>query len=95
MFTLINYIETPVIELYMGAGYDNYVVITNIITSVSAIGGGLLCDLKGRKIAAILGFVFLGGGLCNTECLYRSVRPRSNVPGFSCFLTASLGEFYM
>jgi MFS family permease len=62
MFMLINFIEMPVVELCMGSEFDNYLIITNVFTSITAIGAGFLCDLKGRKIAGIVGFVFLGVG---------------------------------
>jgi MFS family permease len=66
MFTLINYIETPVLEIGMNTFgsdlYNNYVVITTIISSIAAIPAGILCDLKGRKITGIAGFIFLGLG---------------------------------
>jgi MFS family permease len=66
MFTLINYIETPVLEIGMKTIepdlYNNYVLITTIITSIAAIPAGILCDLKGRKITGIAGFIFLGLG---------------------------------
>jgi MFS family permease len=35
---------------------------TTLIASVSALLGGALCDLKGRKVTGILGFVLLGMG---------------------------------
>jgi MFS family permease len=66
LFALINYIENPVLEIGMGKIgpdlYNNYVVITNVISSIAAIPAGILCDLKGRKITGIAGFVFLGLG---------------------------------
>ncbi len=66
LFALINYIENPVLELGMSKIgpdlYNNYVVITNVISSIAAIPAGILCDLKGRKITGIAGFVFLGLG---------------------------------
>ena len=78
MFTIINYIETPVIELYMGAEYENYVLITNVVSSLSALVGGFLCDLKGRKIAGILGFVFLGVGYAMLSVFTDFARTRIN-----------------
>lgn len=63
MFTLINFVQTPIVELYMGPEvYSNYVLATIIISSFSAIGAGFLCDFKGRKIAGISGFILLGVG---------------------------------
>lgn len=61
-FVLINYIQTPIVELFMEDKYNEFVLITSVISSFAAIGGGILCDLKGRKTAGIIGFVFLGIG---------------------------------
>jgi MFS family permease len=66
MFTLINYIETPVLEIGMSSigpdFYTTYNIVNIIIISITAIPAGILCDLKGRKITGIAGFVFLGLG---------------------------------
>ena len=62
MFTLINYIETPVLEISMGSFYTTYTIVGLMIISIAAIPAGILCDLKGRKITGILGFIFLGLG---------------------------------
>jgi MFS family permease len=66
MFTLINYVETPVLEIGMGSigsdFYTTYSVVSMVISSITAIPAGILCDLKGRKIAGIAGFIFLGLG---------------------------------
>ena len=63
MFALINYIEVPVLQVKMGPDvYNNYNVVSNVISSIVAIPAGFLCDLKGRKITAIAGFIFLGLG---------------------------------
>ena len=63
MFTLINFIQTPIVENHMGQDiYNNYVLVTFIISSFSAIGAGFLCDFKGRKVTGIMGFVLLGVG---------------------------------
>jgi MFS family permease len=63
MFTLINFIETPIIEFHMGPQmYNISVLVTFVISSFSAIAGGILCDIKGRKTTGILGFVLLGIG---------------------------------
>ncbi len=63
MFTLINFIQTPIVEYHMGPDiYSNYVLITFIINCFSAIGAGFLCDFKGRKVTGIIGFVLLGVG---------------------------------
>jgi len=63
MFTLINFVQTPIVERYMGpAFYSNYLVVALIITSFTAIVAGFLCDYKGRKITGIVGFILLGLG---------------------------------
>lgn len=66
MFTLINYIETPILEIGMNSIrpdlYNTYFLVNNIISSIAAILAGFLCDLKGRKITGIVGFIFLGLG---------------------------------
>jgi len=66
MFTLINYIETPILEIGMNSIrpdlYNTYFIVNNIISSIAAILAGFLCDLKGRKITGIVGFIFLGLG---------------------------------
>jgi MFS family permease len=66
MFTIINYIETPVLEIGMrNIGPDFYTafnIVNIVIISITAIPAGILCDLKGRKITGIAGFVFLGLG---------------------------------
>jgi MFS family permease len=61
MFALINFIQIPIVEYHMGQDiYDNYVLVTFVLTSFSAIGAGFLCDFKGRKVTGIVGFVLLG-----------------------------------
>ena len=63
MLTLINFIEIPVVENSMGQiTYGNYIIVNSVVSSIAAIPGGILCDLKGRKITGILGFIFLGLG---------------------------------
>jgi MFS family permease len=63
MLTLINFIEIPVVEQSMGPTiYGNYIIVNSVVSSIAAIPGGILCDLKGRKITGILGFIFLGLG---------------------------------
>ena len=63
MFTLINFIQMPIVVYHMGQDiYDNCVLVALVITSFSAIGAGFLCDFKGRKVTGIVGFVLLGVG---------------------------------
>jgi len=61
MCALINFIEIPITMRQMGTQvYNTSILVTFVISSFSGIGGGILCDLKGRKATGILGFVLLG-----------------------------------
>ena len=61
LFCLINFIESPLIEQFLGVElFNTYLMIGIIISSISAFLGGIVCDLKGRKIASIVSFVLLG-----------------------------------
>jgi len=63
LFTIVNFVEQPLIEHYFGADlYNQYMMAGILITSVSAFLGGAICDYKGRKVAGILGFILLGIG---------------------------------
>lgn len=63
LFTLVNFIEAPILEAGFGEQILNDSLIAGtLISSLSAFIGGALCDIKGRKIAGILGFVLLGLG---------------------------------
>ncbi len=63
LFTLVNFIESPVIETYFGPElFNSSVIATTFISSISAFLAGTLCDIKGRKITGIIGFVLLGLG---------------------------------
>ncbi|MEM2046071.1 MAG: hypothetical protein QXO20_07855 [Candidatus Bathyarchaeia archaeon] len=60
MFCLINYIEGPILHQFLGREFQTYVLAVSFLVGVSAPLGGFICDLKGRKMAGILGFVLLG-----------------------------------
>jgi len=61
LFCLINFIESPLIEQFFGHRlFDVYLMIGIIISSVSAFLGGMICDLRGRKVASMVSFVLLG-----------------------------------
>lgn len=61
LFTIVNFVEVPLVEHYFGAElYSLYMVVVLLITSFSAFLGGVICDFKGRKISGILGFILLG-----------------------------------
>ncbi len=63
LLALVNFTEAPIVQAYFGPVLFNLSVIaTALISSLSAFLGGALCDLKGRKISGILGFVLLGLG---------------------------------
>lgn len=63
LFTLVNFIEAPILKVFFGEQvFNDSLMATILINSVAAFIGGALCDLKGRKVAGILGFVLLGLG---------------------------------
>ncbi len=63
LFSLVNSVETPIVQMYFGPElFNNSLLATTLINSVSAFIGGALCDLKGRKITGIFGFILLGLG---------------------------------
>ena len=63
LFTIVNFVEQPLLEQHFGANlYSQYMMAGILITSVSAFLGGAICDYKGRKVSGILGFILLGIG---------------------------------
>ena len=62
LFALINSIEAPVVQGFLGSSYNNYLIAATLISCFTALIGGVLCDLKGRKLVGILGFIILGVG---------------------------------
>jgi MFS family permease len=63
LFSLVNSVTAPIGEVYFGPElYNNSLIATTLINSVSAFVGGALCDRKGRKITGIFGFILLGLG---------------------------------
>ena len=62
LFALINSIEAPVVQGFLGTLYSNYLIAATLISCFTALIGGVLCDLKGRKLVGILGFIVLGVG---------------------------------
>lgn len=63
LFTIVNFVEQPLLEHYFGADlYSLYMMAGILITSISAFLGGIICDFKGRKVSGILGFILLGIG---------------------------------
>ena len=61
MFSLINYLTTPVqFNVLETSVIDNLGVIGNIFLATFAVVGGFFIDSMGRKRMAIIGFVMLG-----------------------------------
>jgi len=60
MFCLVNFVEIPLLERFFGEEFAIYTLAVMVIAGISAFLGGLICDLKGRRIASIAGFVLLG-----------------------------------
>jgi MFS family permease len=61
LFTIVNFVEQPLLEHYFGAElYNLYMMAGILIISVSAFLAGAICDFKGRKVSGILGFILLG-----------------------------------
>ncbi|MEM3873748.1 MAG: hypothetical protein QXU45_01235 [Candidatus Bathyarchaeia archaeon] len=61
LFCLINFLEAPLLEKFLGPElFNTHLVVEIAMSSVSAFIGGVICDFKGRKIASVLGFVLLG-----------------------------------
>jgi MFS family permease len=61
LFTIVNFLEQPLLESYLGAElYGTYTLALILIFSVSALLGGAICDFKGRKVAGVTGFILLG-----------------------------------
>ena len=63
MFSLVNYLSTPVQFSIVGEStMKTLIIIENVFVGVFAIAGGFLCDFIGRKRTAIIGFILLGLG---------------------------------
>jgi len=63
LFAIVNFVESPLLERFFGPELSSsYSLVTIIVAGITAFLGGILCDLKGRKITSILGFVTLGTG---------------------------------
>jgi MFS family permease len=63
MFSLVNYLNVPILNQHFGGDFAIlYATIENIITAVFALMGGILCDIVGRKVVVLSGFVMLGLG---------------------------------
>jgi MFS family permease len=63
MFSLVNYLNAPILNRHFGEEFINsYTTIETLLTAVFALLGGMLCDIVGRKVVIISGFVMLGTG---------------------------------
>jgi len=60
MFCLVNYIEEPILRNAFGEETSQLYMISAASAGISAFLGGYFCDLKGRKVVSILGFILLG-----------------------------------
>lgn len=60
MFCLVNFIDVPILQNMLGSAYTLLGFVEFAISGVSAIIGGVLSDLVGRKRVVITGFVILG-----------------------------------
>jgi MFS family permease len=60
MFSLVNFIETPILRNLLGSDVTRAISIEFAITGFFAIVGGILADIVGRKRVIITGFVLLG-----------------------------------
>jgi hypothetical protein len=62
MVSLVNFIETPILERLFGDFYVFVGFIEFALIGIFALVGGILADLVGRKRVIITGFVMLGIG---------------------------------
>jgi len=63
MFSLVNYLSVPILNSHFGESFvDVSTTIEVIITAVFALVGGVLCDIVGRKVVIVSGFIMLGLG---------------------------------
>ena len=97
MFSLVNFIQVPIVEVFMrGISLDsNYYSVAGLISSFTAIGAGFLCDFKGRKVTGILGFVLLGIGYAFLSLLPDVVGKLPAVYLFTIFDGLAWGLLYV
>ena len=63
MFSLINFLEAPVLTVFFGEDFASFVPISEFgIGGFAALIGGWLADSVGRKRIVIFGFIILGIG---------------------------------
>jgi len=63
LFAIVEFVESPLLARFFGPElFNSYSLAGIIIVGITAFSGGILCDLRGRKVTSILGFVVLGTG---------------------------------
>jgi MFS family permease len=63
MFFLINFLEAPVVDLFLGEAFTSFIPIAEFgIGGFVALIGGRFADSVGRKRVVIFGFIMLGIG---------------------------------
>ena len=61
MFSIINFIEAPILEGVFGTDFFAFVqLVESVFVGFVAIVGGFIADIAGRKRVVIAGFVMLG-----------------------------------
>jgi MFS family permease len=60
MFSLVNFVESPITKVVLGDFYTLATLLTFAISGIVAIIGGTLADRIGRKRVVITGFIFYG-----------------------------------
>jgi MFS family permease len=60
MFSIINFLEAPILEVVFGAEFAFVQIVEYAIAGVVAVVGGVIADIAGRKRVVITGFVMLG-----------------------------------
>jgi len=63
LFAIVEFVESPLLERFFGSEmFKLYSLVGIVVVGITAFLGGILCDLRGRKVTSILGFVMLGAG---------------------------------
>jgi MFS family permease len=63
IFSLINYLTTPIQDAMLGkASVDLLIIVENVVVAFFAVAGGFLIDIFGRKRVAVASFALVGLG---------------------------------
>jgi MFS family permease len=63
MFSLINYLNLPILSGFFGSDFVAWSsLVEGFVIGLSALAGGFMCDIFGRKRLIVLGFVAVGVG---------------------------------